>query len=308
MDSFLSKNKERDTEKVEPVRVLKIGDCIFYMCLIDENRLISCGNRKIIIWDIDSYQSITTIPMESYTCYITRLSNGFYASNGGKMRIWDIENAKCLYVKEDFWGGDQICEVSNGEIWSTSSSGFIYIFSNYPPYKHIHTIREKSSIFSILELKNKKYVLSSTIDNVKVWNKQTYKCEKVIFDRYSLASNSCNMIELEKGIVIIAASGRVIKIDTEKLQFVSETKIDFLACCQTVFSLTYISNGLCLCGTGKEESGALFIFDANQDKYLIIKRAAHSSLIFSLLLIKNDLIFSCSEDGTIKVWNRNELL
>lgn len=271
------------------------------LCFIDGNRFCSCSiDEKIKIWSLDNYQCIGTLESDTGFIYISKLSDGHLISSDfkGEIQVWDIDNLECLYASEYDDLINKICEISDNRICSCSFDKTMIIFDNYSPYQQRHIIYHKYPVYSFIELKTAKHIMScSYIDNsyeITVWNNQSYQREAVITNlKFSFGNQ--NMLELDDNRVAIGGIDFVHVIDTKTFQVRSQISIED----SFIDAVVEVGNGLILCGCS---NGSLYQVDVNKNKVVSSNSTAHGSNIKFLLILSNAAVVSCSNDHTIKIW------
>lgn len=277
------------------------------LCLTADRRLASCSDDKTVkIFNLEDFTCEMTL--EGHTdvvSYVGLLTNGCLISTSldHSIKIWELKDHdyKCLATltkhNDAVW---KACEISDERICSCSSDCSVMVWKNTAPYDDIATLKgHKSSVFSFIELKNKKYILSCCYgdDKLLFWNTTDYKCEKELSridcPRYG---NNC-LLEINDNKVLVGGRNKITVIDTTTLQVKSKVK---LLNAGFICSIVEFPNNLIITGSA---GGEIFEVDLDGNQILSKKEKAHEKDITSLILLDDKKLISSSNDKTIKIWN-----
>ena len=279
------------------------------LCVLSDGRLASCSSDKSIkVYNKETYECELTIKGHTEgVVYISLLANGYLASSSLKeIKIWEItkDTYQCIQTLAGHGGWvKKVIQLKDNRIASCSNDKTIKIWKYNSMYECIKTLKEHTNaVFSIIELKNKKSFVSGGGDKtLRFWNNETYECEKVIEGVW--CCNSKSLIEIESGrLVVGGSSGKVITIVNSN-NYTVEKQIEESSLA-FVYSLIELDDGTVLLGCKNgENEGSLVNVDIKNGKVLKIKDDAHSRYIFGLLKINKNIIITCSQDHSIKIWN-----
>lgn len=229
------------------------------------------------------------------------LDNGNLVSSSRDktVRIWEISdlNYKSLAVLTEHEGEVyQTIQLSQNRIGSCSEDKTIKIWKSDPPYELVQTLKGESPIMSLLELKNKKYIVSLGAE-ICFWNNENYQCERTILTygcpirrNYFVEGNNDTILFIQrKEIMIIDAI--TFKMRT-KLHFNDEDWGDFY----------YVFEHNNLLGLGEDKNGDLLIFDTVQRKLLGKRKNFTDYEVKGILLLDDNKKFVTFAEEKLTLW------
>lgn len=277
---------------------------IYSLCLLKDGRLGSCSWESTIkIFNLSDYGcDMTLFGHTGNVYYICSLSRNHLASasHDKTIRIWDIteDDYKCVKVlKGHDWDINKVIQLTRDRIASCSDDETLIIWNALPPYDQIKRLKKHTSyVESIIELKNKEFIVSGGVDwKILFWDNKTYKCTYEISDVICFNRNS--LIEYEDNHLLIVGGYKKITL-INLLNFQVENSIEIPEGGYICSIIELIDDSL-LCG---DAGGHLFHLDIDNCKIIESKEHAHESSIYGLLLLDENTFASCSNDKSIKIW------
>lgn len=264
-----------------------------------------CSDSSIKIFELNSMKLVMIIKGHSGGVrHIVQLDNEYLVSSSGDktIKIWRIFQEYYEYV-ETLSGHKgfvlKTIQLSKGRMASCSSDGTIKVWNWEQPFNIIKTLSGHTApICSIIELKNKKYIVSGSYDDksLKFWDTQNYKCEHNIDNVTCWFRNS--LLEVEDNRIIVGGLNEVTIINF--ITFQVENKIHFFEeYAGSILCFLELNEGNILCGC---ESGTLALIDINIYQLLSVKDEAHKGYITGLIRLNDFAILSSSFDKSIKLW------
>ena len=273
---------------------------VFSLAILKDGRLASCsGDKTIKVFSLENFSlEIIIGGNKDSIVYITVLTNGYLASSSDRpiIKIWEInrKHYQCIKTLRGHYGSiTKVIQISRERIASCSIDTTIRIWSSKFPYECNKIIETKEWMKSIIELKNQKFLVSANGSSVFFWNSLNFLKEKTLKNISSTTSNS--LFESERGFLLVGGEKVISKINANTLQL--ETKIMFNDNIRWIYSFAE-SDDKIICGC----YGKLIQFDeVNQYTIFTIVPDAHIFNIYAVI-VKNNLLISCSWDKTIKIW------
>lgn len=286
---------------------------ITQLCILENDNLISCSSdRKIKIFNLHKgYCELTIEPyslIKNYyghnntISYVSLLSQKEIISSSfdNTIKIW-LFNETNYFCKGTLIGHKlgvlKAIPINNSRIASCSMDATIKIWSTSPPYECLKTLEgHTEKINSIIEMKNKKYLVSGSSgedSTIRFWNLVDYTCEHIINDVNCSYKNSLFEGDNEKifsgflgGLYIISGSEFIM----EKI-----VKYDCLGC---IMCFNKVDEVL-ICGC---QYGDILMFDLLTQKFIGEKRKVHDSDIVSIIRVKNCFLITGGWDKYVKIW------
>ena len=279
---------------------------IFSLCLTEDRRIACCSTDQTIKILNQKTLEIDLIleGHKNWVNHVSLLDNGCLVSSSSDttIKIWKInkDGYKLVKTLQGHKGAVlKTIQLSNNRIGSCSFDESLKIWKSSEPYDEIITIPGESSFDSLIELKNKKYIVSVSENNViRFFNNSTYKCEKSIGGVECFWQNS--LVETDDNRIIVGGGDGVISI-INTVTFQLETKIKLSKDVCDIYSLLYFhsNGGDVLLG---DSDGNLFQVELKELKIISIKNDLHDDWLTDLLLFDKNTLVSCSTDRIVKMW------
>ena len=278
-------------------------DQINSICLLRDGRLASgSGINTIEIFDLSSGKKEMTLRGHEDTIVsLCVLDNGYLVSSSidGKVKIWEIK--KRIYNNISTLEGhtnevQKVIALSNDRIGSCSYDKTVRIWSASPPYECIKVLEgHRDAINTILEVKNKKYIISvgsGEDSTLRFWNNKTYECEKIVKEVYCSSWNG--ILELKDGKVLIGGDDEiaVVNVNTFCLEtIIKDDNLGFTSC------FYELGDGNVLCGSARG-----FVYHMNALTFEIsYRKRFHENDMLCMIKINEHEVASCSKDKSIKL-------
>ena len=278
------------------------------LCLLRDGRLASCSHDKTIkVFSLQTFECELNILAHSKSVTsISILDNGYLVSSSEDktIKIWEINQKNFRLVQtitsHTFWVY-KVIQLTGSRMASCSQDETIKIFNSEIPYNHIVSLNgHTNDIYSLIELKNRKYIVSGSEDKtIRFWNNKTYKCDFLVRNVYCCFRNS--MIEIDKSRILVGGNNEYFIINA--LTFQLECQIEFdneeSNSIGYVNAFIEIDGGSLLFGC---ENGLIHV-DVLEGKIIQLKKDAHKEDIRDLVMLSDGKFASCSDDETIKIWS-----
>lgn len=277
-------------------------DWINCIWLLRDGRIASCSDDySIKIHNISTYQCEATITVHSSIFYVSQLNDGCIVSacSDNAIRVWKLIYDKYTLVKRIPAHNDwvlKVNQISNDRMISCSNDFSVKIWMSKEPYELITTLQQhSSSINSVIELKNKIYLVSISEDHKAFfWDNSTYECKKILENIRCNYSNG--LVEGPDNKVIAGGQDLISIINSLTLQL--ETKVTFRGI-GSIYSVLSKTDDIILCGC---QGGILMQIDFDGCEVKITKRKIHKDDIKSILFVNESTFLSSSFDCSIKIW------
>lgn len=274
---------------------------VYSICLLKDGRLASSSRDKVIkIYNLSTYkQELVLDGHNDSVVYLCLLDKGYLASSSKdkSIKIWSItENFyKCLItIHEHEDCPFKIVQVSNDRMISCAWDKRINIIKSSVPFKCIKRLNAKGLyVHSVIELKNKRHIVSSSDKTIRFWNNITYECEHIIKEIYCRWSNSLNEIKPNKLVVGGYQEIAIVNVVTFQLESIirNDESRDFRC-------IIGLKDETFLCGCDR----ILLQLDSNTYSTKLTKNNVHDDYIVDIKIFNETSFISCSFDGKIKFW------
>jgi WD40 repeat protein len=222
------------------------------------------------------------------------------------IKIWDIYSYKLIETLSGHTNSvSDIILMDNGNIVSSSHDHTLKIWDKHS-FKNRATLKGHRSFINAIKLLQSGNILSLSDDNVRVWNKNTFKCI------VSLNSGTYNDVEMfeENGHKLCFLEDKIIQVldkDTNKLiEILSIYEYENDAFWEdrdlkTKKQIMFNENTLLSVVNDTVE-----IKNKTTDE-TIATLIGHASRINGIETLDNNHILTYSDDGDLRVWNMNKL-
>lgn len=311
--------------KLEVVKTINDITNTTSLCFLKDKRLVSAGGKRIVVYQIKSYQPDIIIENpDDNVLSVCGLKNGNLASSGyKKIMIWEIKGKQYKNIRKLSGHSDlvyKIIELKNGKLCSCSYDTVIKIWDD-KDYKCIQTLTGHNGyIKSILELNN--YLISTdnggddgceyyqysndysyydgnddnyvdkTVKSVRIWNKSINKCLKVIEGAYCCSSNGLS--KLTDNEIILGGDGELFIINVSSFESKTVKKIDL----GSIWSICVMRNNKVILGN---DEGIIFCFDPLSTEIISTQRV-HEKGINCLIEDEDNKLISSSDDHMINIY------
>lgn len=275
---------------------------VFSICIMKNGKLASGSiDNTIKIFDISTKLcEMTLVGHTDWVMYISLLSNEslISCSKDTAIKIWVIKDNSysCPYTLTGHTDTIyKVIELSDNRFGSCSCDRTIKIWDSVDNHCIITLDNNTTFVKSLIELKNKIYIVSASDDLVIFWDNKNYEIVKIFEDIYCCSSNS--LLEIHNQRIVIGDFEKLMIINANTFQI--ESKFDLEKGVGGVHSLIELKNGNLLCGC----KGILVQVDLNQFKSISSKSNIFNQDIGGLVEL-NDLSLICSSvwASDIKVW------
>lgn len=271
------------------------------ICQIGDVRIASCsGDKTIKIYSLVTYECEITINEHNDSVfYICTLNDKklISCSRDLTIKIWEIfdfsYNCVASLEGHSSWITKAI-PLRNNKIASCSYDKTIKIWNSYPSYDCAYSINaHNGAVKSIIEAKNLDLVVSVSFDcTLKFWNSNSFKLEEVVNNIKCTGTNP--LLEVRDNKVLVDGEFRISVIDMITHQIVCDIQTTFYFC-----SFFFEKDNVVLLG---ESKGGIYKLNTKTFKINLVDLAAHNDYIPYGFQDKNNTFYTCSHDGTIKIW------
>ncbi|XP_037835532.1 WD repeat-containing protein 41 isoform X2 [Kryptolebias marmoratus] len=308
-------------------------DIVRFLVQIDDFRCASAGDDGLVlVWNIETgerlqelrghSQQITAITTFTCSDEVTSHTSLITASSDRSLSLWDPDSGnrvqsisdlqssvKCLLVLEhlSLWvsGGEELC------LWS----------KDFEPQCHLEKASD-TGVTALIELP--KNCLAAAVDRKIVIYRLTASADSsVSMDELQQLSEHQDqiraLINVNDGLFASGShAGELILWDSiswnnlayehilwEESKASTQTEIRLGAPKPSEMSIQHLStNGnLVLAAVGC----GLYVYDVGSRSVVAYRRAAHDSDILHTMLLSDSELMSCSEDGSVKMWEIQDL-
>ena len=239
---------------------------VITLCQIDNGNLISGSLISINFWKIEHnvYQNLFSIQINITSINLTSFS--IISLSNNKFALFTLCHNKILLYE-----GNQPYSAQ--------------------PYQKLVT-KSKSGIISVLFIKKKNLLLSSTMDNnLYFWMLSTFQCISIMTDIFCCKKNSMCLIDDDR--VIIGRKNAVSIVNITKCN--RQDKIINLKF-GNVNSMCKLNKELIVFGC---KDGCYCVFNANSNKYNIIASGQKKDINTIIKIKQNTLL--CTSDNNLKI-------
>lgn len=302
MKSSPDKTNEIDSVKIQLIKAIRRHmSWVYSLYLLDNYRFASCSaDNSINIYNLNNYELETTITGKSGVNYIAMLSNKYLASASDDIKIYDLNSKALLYtLNHHTHYVNKVSEISYDRMCSCSMDETLMIYDSFPPFRQKKALKgHKYPIISFIELKNKKYILSSSCNGEEmcIWNNKNYQCETYLVQTQSSLGPDV-LLDMENNVVVAGGFQKVILFDMLTFRVKNTILINEIK--GSIHCIIKFSNQVILCGS---QDGCIIQINLKSNKIINIKYKAHDSWIFCLIKLDNNRLISCSGDKFVKIW------
>ena len=268
---------------------------IFSLCLLRDGRLVSRSNKRLVIYDRDTFQPHIIIKDSGNS--VCGLKNGNLAScDDNKIYIYEINGNNYILIHTlkghtgKIW---KIIELEDGRLSSCSEDRAIRIWNNESNYECIKNLTGHNDyVTSIIEIND--YIISASDDNsVRVWNKYTFQLTQIFQDIHCFWNNGLS--KLKENTIIIGGSSELFIVDILSFEYKSFKNKQL----NWIDSILVLREDKILLGN---LNGEIIIFDSLSNQIIYIQSIANKS-ITCIIKSEDNQIFSSSGNGSINVYD-----
>lgn len=262
------------------------------MCLLKDGRIVS-GGTSIIIYDKHTYKSSVVVE-KTKTLSTCGLRNGNLAfSDYSNIQIWEMNEKNYKHI-QTIQGNNvigKIIELENGNLCFCCSMEInVYQKSNY--YQSIGAFKGHTNCVAFVIEAGEFIISVAENDTIKRWNTSTYQS---IETKERIDCKSSNGIAKLGNKVIIGVRHKIYIVTVSPFEY-QVFESDKLS---TISSVCVLRNRKVLIGNHK---GQVLSFDIASNQILFAKKVQKS--IKCIIESEDNKIFSCSQDGVIKVYDK----
>ena len=290
--------KSKFKHSLKLIQTIQAKGWIYSLCKLKDGRLVSGGEKRIVIYNKDTYNSDIIIPCGTGSLCV--LKNGNLASALRDICIWEINGNEYKLIhtlKGHTKSVLKVIEMFDGKLCSCSSDKTIKIWDEN--YQCIQTLTGHiGGVRSIIEMND--YLISVDCNkddyndsSVRIWNKSTYQTIKVIQQIYCYSNNS--LCKLKENTLILGGYNKIFIIDilSFKYQTLEDERLGY------IFSICVLRDGKVLLGNGE---GEIIYFHSSSNQFISTQKI-HNKAISCIIESEDNKIFSCSDDGSINVYD-----
>lgn len=291
--------------------------CINHICLLNDGRLIVCGNSGdlTIIKKSPSgiYEKVLNAEIHNKEIsYVNQLNNGqiITCSSDKTMKILSINNDDDLNIEQVLKGHTnavyKVIEIDDETLISISSDLTFKVwkkkFDNYICSNTIQ-FQDYRSYCNIIKINDNEFATISVGDSVlKFWDSKTFKLIKEI-KNIKTCWGMENMCIIDDNILCIGGNDNegfyLIEISNHQIMTIIRGP-------ERIYSIRKCLDGNIICGIIDEDrSSSLVVYQFKNGLFEKIeeRKGCHNDSILSIIELEDGSIVSGSEDNTIKFWN-----
>ena len=261
-------------------------------------------DKSIKIYDINFniIQNIKNAHNNSIFYVDIKDEDNFVTSSFDKsIKIWIKNKSKNKFELKEYINNahnDLIYKViyfTNNKLISCSLDGCVKIWEeeNENNYQLITSLKHFNCVFSILLIKDRNILISSGNDGTKLWNLNNFELIKYFKEAVCCRWN--HLIKINENQFIVGDYKIIRIISLIKKRIIKEIKIPYIN-----WEIKIINEkGIFLFGIYRD----IIIFRNENYKFIQSIKYAHEDNINGFIELKQDLICSYSNDGSIKIWS-----
>lgn len=270
------------------------------LCLLADRRLASCSDDKTIkIFNLINYQcELTLIGHQKSVLYISELNTGalISCSSDSTIKIWEINKTQYKYIqtlKEHTGIVNKVIQISLSRIGSCSDDKTVKIWDQN--YRCISTLPHNGEVFSFIELKSKKFIVSCSVGaKMTFWNSENFTREKIIEHIQCSFNNSLK--EISNYRILVGGMGKIYIVNTLTIQLETKVQLDNNNLVRGFFELsdnTFLYSINC----------SMIQLTDKEYETLNIKKNMDDFEILDFLVLEDNKLISCSASNSIKIFD-----
>ena len=298
----LNKKKEKNKINLHNVYTIPHQLSITSISVFPSGNFISVSENKSIYIYNSQFEKIKEINNgHQYGIYYVNVKdeNNFVTASFKNIITW-IKNENEFKINEIIENAhtDWIYKVlyyQNGSIISCSNDKKIKIWEENNNNKHecITILLNEDRIRSILLLSEKNILVSSGYEGTKLWNLNNFECFCNIKDAICCGSDGLNILNNDN-IIVGGDYHSIISIISIKSKNIIKSINNVFGC----LGICVLDNGIFLIGGMSNNIKVYKNYECIQEI-----NQSHRNWIFGFVQLKNNVIASYSQDGTIKIWS-----
>ena len=298
----LNKKKEKNKINLHNVYTIPHQLSITSISVFPSGNFISVSENKSIYIYNSQFEKIKEINNgHQYGIYYVNVKdeNNFVTASFKNIITW-IKNENEFKTNEIIENAhtDWIYKVlyyQNGSIISCSNDKKIKIWEENNNNKHecITILLNEDRIRSILLLSEKNILVSSGYEGTKLWNLNNFECFYYIKDAICCGSDGLNILNNDN-IIVGGDYHSIISIISIKSKNIIKSINNVFGC----LGICVLDNGIFLIGGMSNNIKVYKNYECIQEI-----NQSHRNWIFGFVQLKNNVIASYSQDGTIKIWS-----
>ena len=298
----LNKKKEKNKINLHNVYTIPHQLSITSISVFPSGNFISVSENKSIYIYNSQFEKIKEINNghENGIYYVNvKDENNFVTASFKNIITW-IKNENEFKTNEIIENAhtDWIYKVlyyQNGSIISCSNDKKIKIWEENNNNKHecITILLNEDRIRSILLLSEKNILVSSGYEGTKLWNLNNFECFCNIKDAICCGSDGLNILNNDN-IIVGGDYHSIISIISIKSKNIIKSINNVFGC----LGICVLDNGIFLIGGMSNNIKVYKNYECIQEI-----NQSHRNWIFGFVQLKNNVIASYSQDGTIKIWS-----
>ena len=298
----LNKKKEKNKINLHNVYTIPHQLSITSISVFPSGNFISVSENKSIYIYNSQFEKIKEINNgHQYGIYYVNVKdeNNFVTASFKNIITW-IKNENEFKINEIIENAhtDWIYKVlyyQNGSIISCSNDKTIKIWEEKNNNKHECStiLLNEDRIRSLLLLDKKNILISSGYEGTKFWNLNNFECFCNIKDAICCGSDGLNILNNDN-IIVGGDYHSIISIISIKSKNIIKSINNVFGC----LGICVLDNGIFLIGGMSNNIKVYKNYECIQEI-----NQSHRNWIFGFVQLKNNVIASYSQDGTIKIWS-----
>ena len=298
----LNKKRENNNTNLHSIHTINHQISVTSMSIFPSGNFISVSENKSIYIYNSQFDIIKEIKNghENGIYYVSaKDENNFVTCSFKNIKTWikignEFKENEIINNAHTDWIY-KVLYYSNNNIISCSNDKTIKIWEEKNNNKHECTtiLLNEDRIRSILLLDKKNILISSGYEGTKFWNLNNFECFSYIKEAICCGSDGLNILN-DDNIIVGGDYHSIISIISIKNRSIIKSINNFFGC----LGICVLDNEFFLIGGMSNNIKVYKNYECVQEI-----NQSHRNWIFGFIKLKNNLIASYSQDGTVKIWS-----
>lgn len=294
--------------RAQLIDLIEVEFTFFYsLCMLQDSRLAAASNKDIKIINLSAKKVEISITGHS-DCVnsVIALKDNLLVSCSADsaIKVWKVKSKdyECIATLDGHQKSvNKIIVLNDGLFASASSDKTIKVWSAQKPFDLQKTLTgHEGSVWSMIKLRKSDRIISGSSNEkeddctVRIWNLNTETLEGVIENVWCFGNNS--MVECQDNVVLVSSVNNIFVIDAIKRSVLKRIEK------ASASSFCVIDEGNVFFGNSK---GHLLYLNTEDYSFSIVNKI-HNNFVTDMIIDNRRMIWTCSKDGSIKLWSYSE--